>query len=32
MRIVKRQIAPGMVQQMRHVCTECKGTGIENVL
>lgn len=26
-RIVVRQIAPGMVQQMQTVCNECKGSG-----
>ena len=22
-----RQIGPGMIQQMQHVCAECKGSG-----
>lgn len=26
-RVVVRQIAPGMVQQMQTVCNECRGTG-----
>ncbi|KAK4738565.1 hypothetical protein R3W88_002262 [Solanum pinnatisectum] len=27
MRVTTRQIAPGMIQQMQHVCPECRGSG-----
>lgn len=27
MRIMIRQLAPGMVQQMQSVCTDCNGEG-----
>lgn len=27
MRVTTRQIAPGMIQQMQHVCPECGGSG-----
>ncbi|XP_006345526.1 dnaJ protein homolog [Solanum tuberosum] len=27
MRVTTRQIAPGMIQQMQHVCSECRGSG-----
>lgn len=27
MRIMVRQLAPGMVQQMQSVCTDCSGEG-----
>lgn len=27
MRVTRRQIAPGMIQQMQHVCSECRGSG-----
>ncbi|XP_028051091.1 chaperone protein dnaJ A6-like isoform X3 [Camellia sinensis] len=27
MKVSKRQIAPGMIQQMQHVCPECRGSG-----
>lgn len=27
MKITTRQIAPGMIQQMQHVCHECRGSG-----
>ncbi|KAL0904226.1 hypothetical protein M5K25_026310 [Dendrobium thyrsiflorum] len=27
MKVITRQIGPGMIQQMQHVCTECRGTG-----
>lgn len=27
MRIMIRQLAPGMVQQMQSVCTDCSGEG-----
>lgn len=29
MRIMIRQLAPGMVQQMQSVCTDCNGEGKE---
>lgn len=27
MRVTTRQIGPGMIQQMQHVCPECRGSG-----
>lgn len=27
MKVSTRQIAPGMIQQMQHVCPECRGSG-----
>lgn len=30
MRIMIRQLAPGMVQQMQSVCTDCNGEGKAN--
>nr|XP_043628520.1 dnaJ protein homolog 2-like [Erigeron canadensis] len=27
MKVTTRQIAPGMIQQMQHVCPECRGSG-----
>ena len=27
MKVSIRQIGPGMIQQMQHVCQDCKGTG-----
>lgn len=27
MKVVTRQIGPGMIQQMQHVCPECRGSG-----
>lgn len=27
MRVMIRQLAPGMVQQMQSVCTDCNGEG-----
>jgi DnaJ-class molecular chaperone len=27
-RIVTRQIGPGMIQQMQHVCSDCRGSGL----
>jgi DnaJ central domain len=27
MRTVTRQIGPGMIQQMQHVCSDCRGSG-----
>ncbi|KAL8195996.1 hypothetical protein R6Q57_024996 [Mikania cordata] len=29
MRVTTRQISPGMIQQMQHVCSECRGSEIE---
>lgn len=26
-----RQIGPGMIQQMQHVCAECKGSGTSSL-
>nr|QEG03059.1 DnaJ protein 2-like isoform X1 [Cymbidium ensifolium] len=27
MKVITRQIGPGMIQQMQHVCPECRGSG-----
>jgi len=27
MKVTTRQIGPGMIQQMQHVCSECRGSG-----
>lgn len=32
MRIMIRQLAPGMVQQMQSVCTDCNGEGKNGVI
>ncbi|KRX78361.1 Chaperone protein dnaJ 3 [Trichinella patagoniensis] len=29
MKVVTRQIGLGMIQQMQHVCPECRGSGEE---
>ncbi len=28
MKVSIRQLGPGMLQQMRHVCPDCKGSGL----
>lgn len=32
MRIMIRQLAPGMVQQMQSVCTDCNGEGKHTIV
>jgi DnaJ-class molecular chaperone len=28
MKVSIRQLGPGMIQQMQHVCPDCKGSGL----
>lgn len=32
MKITRRQIGLGMIQQMQHACVDCKGTGNGNFI